>query len=66
MLSDREDDPLLLVVAAPHVTFMLEAETSRLGRRVDAPLVKEKECLDGSSIAEGGDRLFEEGSCCKR
>ena len=32
---------------------------------MDAPLVRREELLDGSSLDEGGDRMFEDGSCYK-
>jgi len=39
VLTDLEDDPLFMVVDAPHSTSMLEARSSGLGEGMYAPLV---------------------------
>jgi len=63
VLTDLADDPLFLVVDAPYSTFMLEAGSSGLGGGMDAPLVVEGELLDNASSDEGGEGMFEDGSC---
>ncbi len=39
VLSDLEDDPLVLVVCAPYTTLVLEPRASCLGGRVDSPFI---------------------------
>ena len=66
VMSDLEDDPLFLIVGAPHTTLVLETGSSCLSRGVHSPCIGWKEFLDSSSLDEGGDRLFNHGSCGKR
>ena len=65
MLSNLEDEPLVRVVDAPHTTLVLEAGTSCLCRGVDPPLVGRGQFLNGSSLDEDVDGLFEYVSCGK-
>jgi hypothetical protein len=62
VLADLEDDPLVMVVGAPHAALVLETGSDCLSRGVDLPFVEGGELLDGSPVDEGGDRLFEHGS----
>jgi hypothetical protein len=63
VLSDLEGDPLVGVVDAPHTTLMLEAGTSCLCRGVDPLPVGRGQFLNGSSLDEDVDGMFEYNSC---
>ena len=65
VLADLEDDPSLFVVCAPNSSLVLNTGSSSLGREVYAPTVGGGggELLDNSPLDEGGECLFEYGSC---
>ncbi len=65
MLTDLEGDPLVKVVGTPHSAFMLEAKTSRLCKRVYAPLIREGGLFDSAMFDEDGKCLSEDGFCGK-
>ena len=54
-----------MIVDPPYATFMLEARSSSLCRRVDAPLVGGLELEDSSVVVEARESLFEESSGCE-
>jgi len=66
VMSDLEDDIMVLVVGAPHTTLVMGTGSSCLGREVDSSFIGWREFLDSSSLDEGGDRLFKHGSCGER
>ena len=65
MLTDLEGDPLVKVVGTPDSAFMMETRTSRLCRRVYAPLIRGGELFDNAPFDEDSKCLFEDGSCGK-
>ena len=65
MLWDLEEYPLLLVIASSQSALMLEDGASCLRRWINAPLIRRGELLDTSSLYEGSNCMFEDGSCCK-
>ena len=54
---------MFLVVDAPHSTLGMKAGSFGLGGGMYAPLIGEGELMDSASSDEGGEGMFEDGSC---
>ena len=65
MLANLDSRPVVMIVDPPYETFMLEARSSSLCRRVDAPLAGGLELEDSSLVDDARESLFEDSSGCE-
>ena len=65
MLANLDNSSLIMIVDPPYETFVLEARSSGLCRRVDPPLVGGLELEDSSFFDEARESLFEDSSGCE-
>ena len=64
-MSDLEDNPLIVVVKAPHATLVLEPGSPCFGGRVDPPPVRVVEFPNAARFGEGRDGFFQQSPRCE-